>query len=166
MRSSFPKSFNNTRIWRPWKINNVCIYCLFSGQKPKITYDQLITEALANAADKMLTLNDVYLAIAAKHPFYKIKNPSWKNCIRHNLSLNKNFIKLSDDKGSFWKLESGAESILLAKPDKKSARKVKGIQQNTANSSLATTSQQVVQVLPLNNGILTPPLSPGTYQFF
>ena len=129
-----------------------------------MSYDQLITEALLNATDRMLTLKDVYLAIAAKHPFYKIKNPSWKNCIRHNLSLNKNFIKMSDDKGSFWKLESGAESILLAKPDKKSARKVKG-SQNTANPSLATTSQQVVQVLPLNNGILTPPLSTGTYHF-
>ena len=131
-----------------------------------MTYDQLITEALANAPNKMLTLNNVYIAIAAKHPFYKIEEKNgWKNSIRHNLSLNKNFIKLSNDKGSLWKLEVGAESILLAKPDKKNARKVKG-SQNTANSSLATTSQQVVQVLPLNNGILTPPQSPGTYPFF
>ena len=136
---------------------------MFSGQKPKMTYDQLITEALANAPEKMLTLNDIYLAISAKHPFYKNGTKNWKNGIRHNLSLNKNFIKLSVDKGSFWKLEVGAESILLPKADKKSARKVKG-SQNTANQSSA--SQQVVQVvLPLNNGILTPPQSPGTYHF-
>ena len=129
-----------------------------------MSYDQLITEALLNAKDRMLTLKDIYLAIAAKHPFYKIEEKKgWKNCIRHNLSLNKNFIKLSNDKGSFWKLEVGAESILVPKADKKSARKVKG-SQNTANQSSA--SQQVVQVvLPLNNGILTPPQSPGTYHF-
>ena len=125
---------------------------MFSGQKPKLSYDQLITEALANATDRMLTLNNVYLAIAAKHPFYKIENPSWKNCIRHNLSLNKNFIKLSNDKGSFWMLKVGAESILLAKPDKKSGRKVKG-SQNTGIAAI-----QGIQILPL-----TPPLSPGTY---
>ena len=130
-----------------------------------MTYDQLITEALANTPEKMLTLNDIYLAIAAKHPFYKNGTKNWKNGIRHNLSLNKNFMKLSDDKGSFWMLEIGAESILLAKPDKKSARKVKG-SQNTANPPLAITSQQVVQVLPLSNGILTPPHSPGKYYFF
>ena len=130
-----------------------------------MSYDQLITEALLNATNRMLTLKDVYLAISAKHPFYKIESSSWKNCIRHNLSLNKNFIKLSNDKGSFWKLEVGAESIFLTKADKKSARKVKS-SQNTAYPSLATTRQQVVQVLPLNNGILTPPLSPGTYNFF
>ena len=130
-----------------------------------MTYEQLITEALASAPDRMLTLNNIYLAIAAKHPFYKIEEKKgWKNSIRHNLSLNKNFNKLSDDKGSLWILEEGAESILLAKADKKNARKVKG-SQNTANPSLATTSQQVVQILPWNNGILTPPLSPGTYQF-
>ena len=131
-----------------------------------MSYDQLITEALLNAKDRMLTLKDIYLTIAAKHPFYKIEEKKgWKNCIRHNLSLSKNFTKSSDDKGSFWKLESGAESILLLKPDKKSALKIKG-SQNTASPPLATTSQQVVQVLPLNNGILTPPQSPGTYPFF
>ena len=135
---------------------NVSNVCLFSGQKPKMSYDQLITEALANAKNRMLTLNNVYLAIAARHPFYKIENPSWKNCIRHNLSLNKNFTKLSDGKGSFWMLEPGAESILLAKPDKKSARKVKG-SQNTVHLSGVAVSQGI-QVLPL-----TPPHSPGMY---
>ena len=105
-----------------------------------MSYDQLITEALLNGTDRMLTLKDVYLTIAAKHPFYKIETPSWKNCIRHNLSLNKNFIKLSNDKGSFWMLKSGAESILLAKPDKKSARKVKG-SQKTVNPSGVAASQ-------------------------
>ena len=124
-----------------------------------MSYDQLITEALLNATDRMLTLKDVYLAIAAKHPFYKIETASWKNCIRHNLSLNKNFIKLSNDKGSFWMLKSGAESILLAKPDKKSARKVKGSQKTVNPSGVA--ASQAIQVLPL-----TPPLSPGTYMIY
>ena len=125
-----------------------------------MTYNQLITEALLNATDKKLTLTGIYHAIVEKHPFYKIENKTWQNVIRHNMSHSKKFIKCSKDKGSYWTLESGAEPILLAKTDKKSGQKVKG-SQNTSNSSLATTNQQVVQVLPLNNDILTP-LLPGT----
>jgi hypothetical protein len=98
----------------------------------------LIAEALINAPDGMLTLSEIYLAISARHPFYKMEARNWQNSIRHNLTLNKSFTKVprmssSEGRGSYWKLEPGAESIIF----KRSARGVKSAS-SSANTSLTT----------------------------
>ncbi len=41
--------------------------------KPRMSYAQLIAEALMNAGDGMLTLSEIYQAISAKHPYYRYK---------------------------------------------------------------------------------------------
>jgi hypothetical protein len=42
---------------------------------------------------------------------------NWQNAIRHNLTLNKCFVKVprpaSEGRGSFWKLEDGAEITIF-----------------------------------------------------
>ena len=109
-----------------------------SEEKPRMSYAQLIAEALINAPDGMLTLSEIYLAISARHPFYKMEARNWQNSIRHNLTLNKSFTKVprmssSEGRGSYWKLEPGAESIIF----KRSARGVKSAS-SSANTSLTT----------------------------
>jgi len=106
------------------------------SEKPRMSYAQLIAEALVNAPDGMLTLSEIYNAISARHPYYKMEARNWQNSIRHNLTLNKSFTKVprmssSEGRGSYWKLEPGAESIIF----KRSARNV-----NKSNSNSATTS--------------------------
>merc|ERR1711881_145386 len=110
-----------------------------SEEKPRMSYAQLIAEALINAPDGMLTLSEIYLAISARHPFYKMEARNWQNSIRHNLTLNKSFTKVprmssSEGRGSYWKLEPGAESIIF----KRSARNVNKSNSNSANTSLST----------------------------
>lgn len=63
--------------------------------RPKKSYVQLIAEALFSAPGGVLTLQEIYLATNINHPFYKMNEKGWQNSIRHNLSLNKNFEKVS-----------------------------------------------------------------------
>ena len=76
--------------------------------KPKMSYAKLIAEALNNSSNGMLTVSDIYKAICVKHPYFKMETRGWKNCIRHNLSINKSFTK-SQKKvkdgpyGFYWK---------------------------------------------------------------
>lgn len=84
--------------------------------KPKMSYAQLIAEALLTGPDRMLTLNEIYIAINKKHPYYSLDastGRNWQNAIRHNLTLNKAFIKVprpaTEGRGAYWKLEAGSE---------------------------------------------------------
>lgn len=109
------------------------------SEKPRMSYAQLIAEALVNAPDGMLTLSEIYNAISARHPYYKMEARNWQNSIRHNLTLNKSFTKVprmssSEGRGSYWKLEPGAESIIF----KRSARNVNKSNSNSAATSLNT----------------------------
>jgi hypothetical protein len=127
-----------------------------SEEKPRMSYAQLIAEALVNAPDGMLTLSEIYSAISARHPFYKMEARNWQNSIRHNLTLNKSFTKVprmssSEGRGSYWKLEPGAESIIF----KRSARNVNkansgsnpSSNSNSANTSLSLADGNTVQIV-------------------
>lgn len=88
--------------------------------KPKMSYAQLIAEALLTGQDRMLTLNEIYIAINKQHPYYSLDaatGRNWQNAIRHNLTLNKAFIKVprpaTEGRGAYWKLEAGAESQIF-----------------------------------------------------
>ena len=80
--------------------------------KPKISYAGLISEALLNSHNGMLILSDIYESISARHPYYKMNVPGWQNSIRHNLTLNKSFVKCTDGLkkakdgkySNYWKL--------------------------------------------------------------
>ncbi|KAJ1983309.1 hypothetical protein H4R34_001364 [Dimargaris verticillata] len=78
--------------------------------KPAYSYASLIAQAILASPERKLTLNSVYKWIQENHPFYQGKETGWQNSIRHNLSLNKCFIKISRNnsepgKGSFWTID-------------------------------------------------------------
>jgi len=89
-----------------------------SVKRPRMSYAQLIAEALMNASDRRLTLNDIYVHINARHPYYSLKGgKGWQNAVRHNLTLNKSFVKVprpaNEGRGSYWELETGAEKAIF-----------------------------------------------------
>ena len=50
-----------------------------------MSYAQLIAEALLTGSERMLTLNDIYIAINKQHPYYSLDAASgrnWQNAIR------------------------------------------------------------------------------------
>ncbi|XP_003369784.1 putative fork head domain protein [Trichinella spiralis] len=76
--------------------------------KPPYSYAQLIVQAIASTSERQMTLSGIYATC----------DKSWQNSIRHNLSLNRYFIKIprSQDepgKGNFWGLDSLSEAKLV-----------------------------------------------------
>ncbi|CAL9699337.1 unnamed protein product [Knipowitschia caucasica] len=89
---------------------------LFKMVRPPYSYSALIAMAIQNAADKKLTLSQIYQYVADNFPFYKKSKAGWQNSIRHNLSLNDCFKKVARDeddpgKGNYWTLDPNCEKM-------------------------------------------------------
>lgn len=88
------------------------------GKKPSFSYAQLIGMAILRAPNRRLTLAQIYKWISDTFSHYSLSENGWQNSIRHNLSLNKAFIKQErpkDDpgKGNYWVIEQGMERQFL-----------------------------------------------------
>ncbi|KAF7683832.1 Fork head like protein 2 [Astathelohania contejeani] len=78
------------------------------SKKPGKSYHRLIAEALASAEEYKMTLSEIYDYFEMNHGFIAKESATWKNSIRHNLSLNKIFTRVPKrgnerpGKGMFW----------------------------------------------------------------
>jgi len=88
------------------------------GNKPPYSYATLIGMAILRAPGRRLTLAQIYKWISETFAYYRNPDSGWQNSIRHNLSLNKAFVKQErpkDDpgKGNYWTVEAGQEYQFL-----------------------------------------------------
>ncbi|KAJ2909106.1 hypothetical protein GGI21_002216 [Coemansia aciculifera] len=78
--------------------------------KPPYSYATLITYAILHHPRKQMTLNEIYNWAMDNYPYFKTAGSGWKNSVRHNLSLNKTFVRIprpanEPGKGAYWTVD-------------------------------------------------------------
>ncbi|KAA1067678.1 hypothetical protein PGT21_014182 [Puccinia graminis f. sp. tritici] len=94
--------------------------------KPGYPYVVLIRYAILGSPNGKLTLQELYETIMDRFPYYRTAGKGWMNSIRHNLSLNRCFVKqprhiLDPGKGSYWTVDLEAELSTSRARDRKRA---------------------------------------------
>ncbi|XP_078391249.1 forkhead box protein J1-A-like [Cetorhinus maximus] len=87
--------------------------------KPPYSYATLICLAMKSSNQSKVTLSTIYSWIRHNYCYYRHAESSWKSSIRHNLSLNKCFLKVprgmnEPGKGGFWKIDPHYEEQLTS----------------------------------------------------
>lgn len=73
-------------------------------RKPPYSFSSLIFMAIEDSPHKKLPVKDIYNWITERFLYFQSAPLGWKNSVRHNLSLNKCFMKVDKDKGQVCKL--------------------------------------------------------------
>ena len=124
--------------------------------KPKLSYADLIRRAIQSSSENRMTLSEIYQWIQENFTYYQKQNErqsSWKNSIRHNLSLNKMFVKEEraqgerGSRGNYWRIDDNARE----------SRHHGGAQSHShdgdeANDGSATSSRKRARMSPRRHG--------------
>nr|7TDX_A Chain A, Forkhead box P3 [Mus musculus] len=91
--SSFPEFFHNMDYFK------------YHNMRPPFTYATLIRWAILEAPERQRTLNEIYHWFTRMFAYFRNHPATWKNAIRHNLSLHKCFVRVESEKGAVWTVD-------------------------------------------------------------
>ena len=114
----------------------------YGEDKPPYSYVALCAMAIHSSPTKMMTLSQIYKFIMNNFPFYRKNSTRWQNSLRHNLSFNDCFVKVSKTsehggKGNYWTLHQDCTEMFqdgsflrrkrrfLSKEDEEAERQLK-----------------------------------------
>lgn len=73
--------------------------------KPSLIYIALIATVILASPSHKLNLASIYRAMEEQFPYLRSRGPGWRNSVRHSLSVNDCFVKVSrceDGRGHYW----------------------------------------------------------------
>ncbi|XP_059813607.1 forkhead box protein P4 [Hypanus sabinus] len=85
--------------------NTALEYYKVCNIRPPLTYAALIRWAILESPNRQLALNDIYRWFTRRFAYFRYNTATWKNAVRHNLSLHKCFVRLEDVKGAVWTVD-------------------------------------------------------------
>ncbi|KAM6977598.1 forkhead box protein P1-B-like, partial [Aplochiton taeniatus] len=80
-------------------------FYLSTDVRPPFTYASLIRQAIFESPRRQLTLNEIYNWFTRTFVYFRRNAATWKNAVRHNLSLHKCFVRLENVKGAVWTVD-------------------------------------------------------------
>ncbi|XP_026873717.2 forkhead box protein P1a isoform X1 [Electrophorus electricus] len=126
-------------------------FYLSAEVRPPFTYAALIRQAIFESPEKQLTLNEIYNWFTRTFAYFRRNAATWKNAVRHNLSLHKCFVRVENVKGAVWTVDE--LEFQKRRPQKitGSPSLVKNIQSNLGQSTALSALQaaMVDSSLPL-----------------
>uniref|UniRef100_A0A8R1E5B1 Fork-head domain-containing protein n=1 Tax=Caenorhabditis japonica TaxID=281687 RepID=A0A8R1E5B1_CAEJA len=88
--------------------------------RPPYTYASLIRQAIMESSDCQLTLNEIYTWFTDTFAYFRRNAATWKNAVRHNLSLHKCFQRVEQNvKGAVWTVDDS--EFYRRRPNRSSA---------------------------------------------
>ncbi|KAG7251108.1 hypothetical protein CRUP_027441, partial [Coryphaenoides rupestris] len=61
--------------------------------------------AILESPERQLTLNEIYNWFTRMFAYFRRNAATWKNAVRHNLSLHKCFVRVENVKGAVWTVD-------------------------------------------------------------
>ncbi|KAM6981794.1 forkhead box protein P1 [Tautogolabrus adspersus] len=77
----------------------------YNNIRPPYTYAYLIRWSILESSDKQRTLNEIYNWFTTMFFYFRHNTATWKNAVRHNLSLHKCFVRVEGGKGAVWTVD-------------------------------------------------------------
>jgi len=80
-------------------------FYMHNDVRPPYTYAALIRYAIHESPDQQLTLHEIYNWFTHTFAYFRRNAASWKNALRHNLSIHKCFVRVENVKNSVWTVD-------------------------------------------------------------
>ncbi|XP_053551447.1 forkhead box protein P3 [Bombina bombina] len=110
-----PKDFSDTnltvrrQIWGNTSILQNAANCIeyykTNTVRPPFTYASLIRWAILESPQRQLALSEIYHWFTRMFAYFRFNSATWKNAVRHNLSLHKCFVRVENIKGAVWMVD-------------------------------------------------------------
>ncbi|XP_076367649.1 uncharacterized protein LOC143255618 isoform X3 [Tachypleus tridentatus] len=111
--------------------------------RPPFTYASLIRQAIIESPEKQLTLNEIYSWFQNTFCYFRRNAATWKNAVRHNLSLHKCFMRVENVKGAVWTVD---ELEFYKRRPQRIQERIAGLQMG--NQSTTTQAPSIGQKSP------------------
>ncbi|XP_040473141.1 forkhead box protein P3 [Falco naumanni] len=80
-------------------------YYRLSTARPPYTYAMLIRWAILESPQRQRTLGEIYHWFSRMFGYFRHNTATWKNAVRHNLSLHKCFVRVENVRGAVWTVD-------------------------------------------------------------